>query len=130
MSGGGNVASILIVDDSKFMRKMLGDILVEDGHQIVGEAENAREAVELYRRLKPDLVTLDIIMPKVGETDAISALKEMIRINPLAKVVVISAMGQQDIVREYIKAGARNFIVKPFQTSNVTGVVKEVLEDF
>jgi two-component system chemotaxis response regulator CheY len=69
-------------------------------------------------------------MPKVGETDAISALKEIIRINPLVKVVVISAMGQQDIVKEYIQAGASNFIVKPFQRSNVTGVVKEVLEDF
>lgn len=124
------MANILIVDDSKFMRKMLCDILVEGGHQIVGEAENAKEAVELYRRLKPDLVTLDIIMPTVGETDAISALKEMIRVNPLAKVVVISAMGQQDIVREYIQAGARNFIVKPFQHSNVTGVVKDVLEGF
>ena len=123
------MANILIVDDSKFMRKMLSDILTEEGHQIVGEAENAKEATELYKILNPDLVTLDIIMPEVDGEDAISALREMIKENPQTKVVMISAMGQQEVVKECIRAGAKDFIVKPFQPSNVAGVVKGVLRD-
>jgi two-component system chemotaxis response regulator CheY len=122
------MANILIVDDSKFMRKMLSDILTEEGHQIVGEAENAVEARELYMKLKPDLVTLDIIMPEVEGIDAISALKDMIKANPLVKVVMISAMGQEKVVEDCIQAGARDFIVKPFQSSNVAGVVRAVLK--
>ncbi len=121
------MANILIVDDSKFTRKMLSDILTEKGHQIIGEAENAEEAVELYERLKPDLVTLDIIMPEVEGTDAISALKAMIKVNPKARVVIVSAMGQQEVVEECIQAGAKDFIVKPIQPSNVAGVVESVL---
>jgi len=123
------MANILIVDDSKFMRKMLSDILTEDGHQVVGEAENAREATELYKILKPDLVTLDIIMPEVEGIDAIAALKNMIHVDPQAKVVMVSAMGQQQVVEECIQAGAKNFIVKPFQPSNVASVVKDVLKE-
>ncbi len=122
------MANILIVDDSKFMRKMLADILTEDGHQIVAEAENAMEAQELYMKLKPDLATLDIIMPEVEGIDAISALKGMIKANPLARVVMVSAMGQETVVEDCIQAGARDFIVKPFQPSNVAGVVKAVLK--
>ena len=121
------MANILIVDDSKFMRKMLSDILTEEGHQVVGEAENAWEAVEFYKKYKPDLVTLDIIMPKVEGIDAISALKGMLKISPQAKVIVVSAMGQEEIVEEFIQAGAKDFIVKPFQPSRVVGVVKDVL---
>ncbi len=121
------MANIMIVDDSKFTRKMLSDILTEKGHQIIGEAENAKEAVELYQRLKPDLVTLDIIMPEVEGTDAISALKAMVRVNPKAKVVMVSAMGQQEVIEECIQAGAKDFIVKPLQPSNVAGVVESVL---
>ncbi len=123
------MANILIVDDSIFMRKMLTDILVKEGHQIVGEAENAREAIELYKKVKPDLVTLDIIMPEVEGLDAISALKTMIKVKAQAKVVMVSAMGQEDVVKECIKAGARDFIVKPFKPSNVAGVVKNVLKE-
>ena len=122
------MANILIVDDSKFMRKMLSDILTEEGHQVVGEAENAWEAVEFYKKYKPDLVTLDIIMPKVEGIDAISALKGMLKISPQAKVIVVSAMGQEEIVEEFIQAGAKDFIVKPFQPSRVAGVVKDVLK--
>ncbi len=122
------MANILIVDDSKFMRKMLFDILTEEGHQIVGEAENAVEATELYKKLKPDLVTLDIIMPEVEGTDAISALKAMIKVNPQAKIVMISAMGQEVVMEDCIQAGARDFVVKPFQPSKVAGVVRAVLK--
>ncbi len=121
------MANIMIVDDSKFTRKMLSDILTEKGHQIVGEAENAKEAVELYEKLKPDLVTLDIIMPEIEGTDAISALKAMKRVNPKVRVVIVSAMGQQEVVEECMQAGARDFIVKPLQPSNVAGVVESVL---
>ncbi len=121
------MSNIMIVDDSKFMRKMLSDILTEKGHQIVGEAENAEEAVELYERLKPDLVTLDIIMPEVEGTDSISALKAMKRLNPKARVVMVSAMSQQEVVEECIQAGAKDFIVKPLQPSNVAEVVESVL---
>ena len=121
------MANILIVDDSKFMRKMLSDILTGKGHQIVGEAENAREATEFYRQLKPDLVTLDIIMPEVAGVDSLSALQEMQKANPHVKVVMVSAVGQDEVVDECIRAGAKDFIVKPFQPSSVTGVVKSVL---
>ena len=123
------MANILIVDDSKFMRKMLSDILVKEGHQIVGEAENAKEATEFYKKLKPDLVTLDIIMPEVEGEDAISALKAMIKVKPQAKVVMVSAMGQEEVVEECIQAGAKDFIIKPFKPSNVAGVVKGVLKE-
>ncbi len=123
------MANILIVDDSKFMRKMLSGILAEEGHQIVGEAENAKEAMELYKKLNPDLVTLDIIMPEVEGADAILALKEMINVNPQAKVVMISALGQEQVVGECIEVGAKDFIVKPFQPSKVAGVVDRVLKE-
>jgi len=122
------MADILIVDDSKFMRKMLSDILIEEGHRIAGEAENAKEATELYKQLKPELVTLDIIMPEIEGIDAVSALKEMIKVNPRVKVVIVSAMDQQEVVEECIRAGAKDFIVKPFQPSHVAGVVQDVLQ--
>jgi len=122
------MAKILIADDSKFMRKMLSDILTAEGHQITGESENAREAIELYKKLKPDLVTLDIIMPLVEGIEALSALKAMIEENPLAKVVMVSALGQEDVVEECIQAGAKAFIVKPFKSTNVAEVVYDVLK--
>ncbi len=121
------MANIMIVDDSKFMRKMLSDILTEEGHQIVGEAENAEEATELYKRLKPDLVTLDIIMPGLKEDDTTSILRSMTSVNPKVNVVMVSAMGQQEVVEECIEAGAKDFIVKPIQPSNVAGVVESAL---
>ena len=123
------MTDVLIVDDSKFMRKMLSDILISEGHHIAGEAENAVEAIELYKKLKPDLVTLDIIMPEVEGIDAISALKAMIRTDPRARIVVVSTMGQQEVIAEYMRAGARDFIVKPFQPSDIAGVVKGILKE-
>ena len=122
------MANILVVDDSKFMRKMLSDILNKEGHRILAEAENGKEAIELYKKLKPDVVTLDIIMPEVEGVDAISALKAMIKANPQARVVMVSAMSQEKVVEECIQAGANDFIIKPFQPSDVTGTVKAVLK--
>jgi len=123
------MANIMIVDDSKFMRKILSDILIEAGHRIVGEAENATEAAELYRQLKPDLVTLDYVMPEIEGTNAISALKAMIEMDPRAKVVMVSAMGQHEVMGECIQAGARDFITKPFRPPDVAGAVGRILNE-
>lgn len=122
------MANILVVDDSKFMRRMLSDILTQEGHQIVGEAENAVEATSLYKKLRPDLVTLDIIMPEVEGTNAMSALKSMLEADPRAKVVMVSAMGQEEVVQECIEIGAKDFIVKPFRPPKVAEAVKAILK--
>ena len=122
------MANILIVDDAVFMRKMLSDVLVKDGHKIVGEAENAKEAVSLYKKLKPDVVTLDIIMPDVDGVDAMKAVKEINAFDKNAKIVMVSAMGQQELVVEAIQAGAKDFIVKPFQPSRVTDAINRLLK--
>jgi len=121
------MACILVVDDSKFMRTLLCALLEEAGHQIVGEAENAKEAIELYKMLKPDLVTLDVIMPEVEGTNAASAIKAIKQMNPEANVVMISAMGQDSLMKEYLQAGAKDFIVKPFNLPEVAKVVATVL---
>jgi len=121
------MAKIMIVDDSRFMRKMLSDILTEEGHKIVGEAENAKEATELYSRLKPDLLTLDIVMPEVEGENAFSALKTIVSEDPKARVIVVSALGQEQVIKECMEAGAKSFIPKPFQSENVARVVRTVL---
>ncbi|HHO81370.1 MAG TPA: response regulator [Bacillaceae bacterium] len=115
---------ILIVDDAAFMRMMLKDILKRGGYEVVGEAANGVEAVALYRELRPDLVTMDITMP---EMDGISALKEIRTLDTEAKVIMVSAMGQQAMVIEAIQSGARDFIVKPFQAERVVEAVRKVL---
>ena len=114
--------SILICDDAAFMRMMLKDILVKEGYEVVGEAVNGADGVEKYNSLKPDLVTMDITMP---EMDGIAALKAIRASDPAAKVVMCSAMGQQAMVVESIQAGARDFIVKPFQKDRVIEAVKK-----
>ena len=122
------MANVLLVDDSKFMRMMLSEILTEEGHHIVGEAENALEAVELYKRLQPDLVTLDIVMPEIENTTALSALKTIMHENPQAKVIMVSTMGQEEIIDECLQTGAKHFIEKPFKPSDVAEVVKDILK--
>jgi two-component system, chemotaxis family, chemotaxis protein CheY len=118
------MARILIVDDAKFMRLTLTSILKKAEHEIVGEAENGREAIELYRELKPELVTMDITMP---EMSGLEAMKEIKQEFPDAKVVMCSAMGQQKMVVEAIEAGAKDFIVKPFDEGRVLDAVNRVL---
>jgi len=119
---------VLIVDDALFMRKVLSDILKREGMEIAGEAENGQAAIDKFKELKPDLVTLDVVMPKVGEIDGgISALKEIMKADPTAKVVMVSAMGQHALVVEAIQAGAKDFIVKPFQQARVSQALKKVL---
>lgn len=111
---------VLVVDDAAFMRMMVKDILTKNGYEVVGEAENGMKALEKYQELKPDLVTMDITMP---EMDGISAVKEIKKVDPNAKIVMCSAMGQQAMVIEAIQAGARDFIVKPFQADRVLEAV-------
>ena len=121
---------VLVVDDALFMRKVLGDILKREGMEIVGEADNGQVAIDKFRELKPDLVTLDIVMPKVGAIDGgLAALKEIMKLDPKAKVVMVSAMGQHALVVEAIQAGAKDFIVKPFQQARVSQALKKVLSD-
>ena len=112
---------ILIADDSLFMRNVLKDIFSKEGHELI-EAENGKEALEKYNIAKPDLVLLDIIMPEV---DGIEVLK---KIGATAKVVVISAVGQEKMVEEAKKLGALDYIVKPFDNAQVLEVVKKALE--
>ena len=115
---------ILVVDDASFMRMMIKDILSKNGFTIVGEAENGLKAVDKYKELNPELVIMDITMP---EMDGIQAVKEIKKINNNAKIVMCSAMGQQAMVIEAIQAGAKDFIVKPFQADRVVEAVKKAL---
>ena len=118
------MAKILIVDDAAFMRMMIKDILTKNGYEVVGEAANGIQAVELYKAHNPDLVTMDITMP---EMDGIEAVKQIKAVNPGAKVIMCSAMGQQSMVMDAIKAGASDFIVKPFQAYRVLEAVKKIV---
>jgi two-component system, chemotaxis family, chemotaxis protein CheY len=118
------MARILVVDDAAFMRKMVTDALTKGGHEVIGEAGNGTEAVEQYQSLKPDLTTLDITMP---EKDGLSALKDIIALDPSAKVIMCSALGQESKVLESIKLGAKDFVVKPFQAERVLDAVGKAL---
>lgn len=115
---------ILIVDDAAFMRMMIKDILTKNGYEVVGEAQDGAEAVEKYKELSPDLVTMDITMP---EMDGITALKQIKEIDPNAIIIMCSAMGQQAMVIDAIQAGAKDFIVKPFQADRVIEAIQKAL---
>jgi two-component system chemotaxis response regulator CheY len=105
------MARILVVDDAKFMRTLVKDALTSAGHEIVGEAENGNVAIEQYKALKPDLVTMDITM---REKDGIEATKEIMKIDSNAKVIMVTALGQEDLLAKAIKMGVKDFVVKPF----------------
>lgn len=115
---------ILVVDDAAFMRMMIRDILVKNGFEVVGEATNGAEAMVRYKELAPDLVVMDITMP---EMDGISAVKAIKKMDPAARIIMCSAMGQQSMVLEAIQAGARDFIVKPFQADRVIEAVRKAV---
>ncbi|SDT46002.1 two-component system, chemotaxis family, response regulator CheY [Paenibacillaceae bacterium GAS479] len=115
---------ILIVDDAAFMRMMIRDILTKNGYEVVGEAQDGSQAIEKYKELKPDLITMDITMP---EMDGIAALKEIKKMDGNVKVIMCSAMGQQAMVIDAIQAGAKDFIVKPFQADRVIEAIKKTL---
>jgi two-component system chemotaxis response regulator CheY len=118
------MARVLVVDDAAFMRKMVGDALTSGGHEIVGEAGDGAEAVARYQELRPEVTTLDITMP---EKDGLAALREIIELDPDARVVICSALGQESKVLESIKLGARDFVVKPFKADRVLGAVAKAL---
>lgn len=115
--------NILIVDDAAFMRTVLKGILVPNGYNVIGEAENGNVAIQKYKELSPDIVTMDITMP---DMDGLEALKEIKKINPNAKIIMCSAMGQQAMVIEALQNGAKDFIVKPFQPDRVLTAIKKV----
>lgn len=117
--------TVLICDDALFMRTMLGNILKQADFEVVGEAANGTEAVTMYGELQPDLVTMDIVMPDKGGIDAV---REIVQDHPDAKILMCSAMGQQALVVEAIQAGAKDFVVKPFQPSRVMEAVQRVLD--
>lgn len=116
--------SILIVDDAAFMRMMIKNILLKNGFDVAGEAENGRIAVDMYRETKPDLVTMDITMPEMEGIEAVKAIRE---IDPNASIIMCSAMGQQSMVMDAIQAGAKDFIVKPFQQDRLLQAIERVL---
>ncbi|MBB4660987.1 two-component system chemotaxis response regulator CheY [Conexibacter arvalis] len=118
------MARVLVVDDAAFMRKMLTDALSNGGHEVVGEAGNGVEAIQRFQELRPELITLDITMP---EKDGLEALREIMAIDPSAKVVMCSALGQEAKVLESIKLGAKDFVVKPFQAERVLDAVGKAL---
>ena len=115
---------VLVCDDAIFMRTMISDILSGAGYEVVGEAETGVQAIERYKALRPDLVTMDIVMPDMG---GIEAVREIVKGDADAKILMCSAMGQQALVVEAIQAGAKDFVVKPFQPSRVLEAVQRVL---
>ena len=117
------MAKVLIVDDAAFMRISIKNMLTKNGYEVVGEAENGLIGVEMYKELKPDIVTMDITMPEMSGLDA---LKEIIKLDPQAKIVMVSAMGQEAMVREAIVSGAKGFIVKPFKEEGIIAAIKKL----
>ena len=115
---------VLIVDDAAFMREMLRDILAEAGYEIIAEAVDGDQAVTMFREHSPDLVTLDIVMPRKS---GLEALREIRGLDPGACVVMCSALGQEALVMEALEAGARDFIVKPFKPDQALGVIEKAL---
>jgi len=119
------MARILIADDAAFMRQMIREIIEPEGYEVVGEATNGIEAVEQFNELHPDLVTMDIVMPKRSGIDAV---KGILVDDPGAHIVMCSALGQETLVMEALQAGAKDFIVKPFKPDSVLATLKKVLE--
>jgi two-component system chemotaxis response regulator CheY len=117
--------TILVVDDAAFMRMMIRDILVKEGYEI-HEAVSGRDAIEKYGQIRPDLTTMDITMPEV---DGISALRAIRESDPDARVLMVSAMGQQRMIVEALEAGALDFLIKPFQPTKVLETVKKCLNN-
>lgn len=118
------MATILIVDDAKFMRTLVKDALVPRGHEVIGEAENGNQAVELYKKLKPDLVTMDITM---REKDGIQAAEEILKLDPGARIVMVTALGQENLLTRAIKIGVKDFVVKPFPPERLQKAAEKAL---
>ena len=117
--------NVLIADDLTFIKLVLRSLVEKAGFRVVGEASNGEEAIELYQDKRPDVVLMDITMPKV---DGLTALKEILKIDPEAKIIMCSAMGQQSLIVQALQLGAKDFIVKPFRDERVIGAIKNLLD--
>ena len=117
------MSKVMVVDDAAFMRITIKNMLKKSPHEVIGEAENGRVAVERYKALNPDVVTMDITMP---EMDGLTALKEIMSMDPSANVIMVSAMGQEAMVREAIMSGAKGFIVKPFKEDGILAAIDKL----
>ena len=115
---------ILIADDARLMRRMIESTLTAAGYEVVGQAVNGKEVVVLYEKLQPDLVTMDIVMPEV---EGIEAIKQILCLNHEANIIVISSLGQNLLIEDAMKAGARAFLAKPFQPSELIKVIQDIL---
>ncbi len=120
------MARFMIVDDSLFQRKNLGKFVKQLGSEVVGEASNGREALAMYRQLKPDLVFMDLVMP---EMEGIDAVEKLLEIDEHAKIIVVSSLGYSEIVDKAISLGAKQFITKPFNFEDTADMVMAVLEE-
>ncbi len=116
----------LIVDDALFMRNYIRGILEKDGFEICGEASSAPEAVDKYKELKPDLVTMDVIMPRIEELDGAGAVKEIVHFDPQANIIVISAVGEESVVKEALACGAKSFLMKPFKPDKLIAAIHSI----
>ena len=119
------MARIMVADDASFMRQMIREIVEGEGHEVVGEAADGDEAVETYKQVQPELVMMDIVMPRRSGIDSVKAI---LKLDPKARVVMCSALGQETLVAEAMDAGALDFIVKPFKPESVLATVKKVIE--
>ena len=117
--------NVLIADDLKFIKLVLRELLEKAGFRVVGEASNGEEAVELYQEKRPDVVLMDITMPKM---DGLAALKQILKLDPQAKLIMCSALGQQNLIVQALQLGAKDFIVKPFRDERVVAAIKKVLD--
>ena len=120
------MAGVMIVDDASFMRRVIRKIVESDGYEVAGEAIDGADAVEKYASLEPDLVTMDIVMPRCS---GINALETIMSQHPEARIVMCSALGQEDLVEESLRAGARDFIVKPFRRQEVLATLSGILRE-
>lgn len=118
------MARIMICDDATFIRMMIKDIVIKYGHEVAGEAENGQIALSKYKECKPDLVMMDITMPEMNGIEALRGIKQA---DPEAKVIMCSAMGQQSMVIDAIQAGAKDFIVKPFQPEKIIETIRKIV---
>lgn len=119
------MANVLIVDDSKYLRLMISKIMKKIGHTVVAEAGTGEEAIEMYKKHLPDLITMDVVMPKLN---GLQAVKEIMILNPKANVIVVTALGHEPLVRQALKLGAKDFVIKPFKVEQLVQAVENTLK--